>query len=263
MPCFCELREIFPRQQRERGEHRNNVGEELRRGECKENENEERPYDEIEKDRIRLPCPKAPKDAGQCPCPWIETGNQDDEVKPVVVLSGMFRADEARHIVIAEEGVDEGISMDHAHRQVPGKSHKAGKRDAPCPAKRHDIFESERSREDHPQPHDERWKSEADRALRKERETAEDIGRDIFFSKERDEGDGERESQRLIRHRASGKDDDFQRRRTDEGTVERGLLTHELSHRQVEVGRKKRTHQDRRKTGARGRDSEESEGDRF
>ena len=175
----------------------------------------------------------------------------------------MLRADEARHIVIAEEGIDEGISVDHAHCQVPGKPHETGEGDPPGPAQCHDIFEREGSPEDHPKPYDERWKSEADRALRKERETAEDIGGDIFLSKKGNEGDGEREGQRRIRHRAPGKDDDLQRGGRDEGAVERSLLTQQLSHRQVEVGREQRTHQDRRETGTRGRDSKESEGDRF
>ena len=52
MPRFSDLREIFPGQKRERRKHRKDVGEELRRGECKEKENEERPNDEVEEDRV-------------------------------------------------------------------------------------------------------------------------------------------------------------------------------------------------------------------
>ena len=57
MPRFSDLREIFPSQKREWRKHRKDVGEELRRGERKEEENEECPNDEVEEDRVCSPFP--------------------------------------------------------------------------------------------------------------------------------------------------------------------------------------------------------------
>lgn len=184
VPCLFNPRKISGRKNGKRREHRKDVGEELRGRYGEEKENEKRPYDEVEHDLVFSPFTEALQKPRKSSAPWIEACQHDDDVEPVMVLPCVLRSHEARDIMVAQKCIDESISVEHAHFNVPGKSDEAGKRDAPVPFKSHDVLDVKLARKNEPETDNQGRESESNRPLRQKCKAARDIRSCVFLSQE-------------------------------------------------------------------------------
>ena len=257
---FFLFRQIFSGQEGKRRIHGENVGKELGGRQREEYENKEGPYEEETECPVGKPGFPAGKNAGNCAGPREEPRSQNDQVQVNVILTFMLRADETGHIVVAQKGIEEIISVKKPHAYIPGKADQTGQRNSPVPFEGKNVFQTVLPGQEHPQSDNQSGEGKADRALCKECQSAGDVSKEIIPAQERQKCSRKGEGKKCIRDGAAGQYDDLQRGGTDDRTDQSSSVSDEFSGSQIQINRRQCTEKHRGKPGGNLRDSEERKG---